>query len=63
MRLDECFQAVAAWMRLHNLCIDQQVPLPEQVIEAQKVNDIVHSAPQQDQNAAAYRQHIIYLFM
>jgi len=50
-------------MRLHNLCIDQQVPLPEQLTEAQEVDDVVNNAPQQDQNAAAYRQHIIYLFM
>ncbi|KAH3740319.1 hypothetical protein DPMN_047023 [Dreissena polymorpha] len=50
-------------MRLHNLCVDLQVPLPEEPIE--EADDVDHAAPQvqNDRHASAYRQQIIHLFM
>ena len=63
MRPDKCCQVVAACMRLHNLCVDLQVPLPEEPIE--EADDVDHTAPQvqNDRHASAYRQQIIHLFM
>ncbi|XP_052239757.1 putative nuclease HARBI1 [Dreissena polymorpha] len=63
MRPDKCCQVVAACMRLHNLCVDLQVPLPEEPIE--EADDVDHAAPQvqNDRHASAYRQQIIHLFM